>query len=534
MQSLFALLALTLTLTMQLCIATTEANSSIYNTTRCEPSDPRNRCQKAIIDSVKAFVSDETLYSHQVIPTVNLPIPVTVDVTLARIVNINQVDSAITTMLFIETIWKDDAVTWDPSQTNNISDISMDADLFWKPDIQVDNYVPNTIHDGEKHAEPLWIMSDGTMVYTPSVVTTTSCAFDLTLFPFDTQYCYLEVGSYWFDNVELKLNKLPGEAIVLDTFGHLEWTINYVSAEEYVWDFEEAGGIYSYDYVDWEISMTRNSNFYIINGVLPTLFVTVITLVSLWLPDMNSRLQVCITALLSVFAVQWTMSASLPVTKDITWLEVFSVTCVTTMSFICLECCIIGQMTTLTKEPPVWIQFLTYHAVLKGITEATVIDKAMALKRLNRIRGKNKEKVHTMVADTDLTKRHQQQYEEGLEAHRAIENDTVTQFEAPDHPVVETKNTPPHGAGNRAMTPPPHGLESPLTSDPMVRHRRWSTLRKVAQPRYDNDKKSSVKEYEAQNQRTWVLFAVAIDDILKVLLPTYFAIFLVIHVLTLF
>jgi hypothetical protein len=410
----------------------------------------------------------------------------------------------------------------------------MDADLFWKPDIQVDNYVPNTIHDGEKHAEPLWIMSDGTMVYTPSVVTTTSCAFDLTLFPFDTQYCYLEVGSYWFDNVELKLNKLPGEAIVLDTFGHLEWTINYVSAEEYVWDFEEAGGIYSYDYVDWEISMTRNSNFYIINGVLPTLFVTVITLVSLWLPDMNSRLQVCITALLSVFAVQWTMSASLPVTKDITWLEVFSVTCVTTMSFICLECCIIGQMTTLTKEPPVWIQFLTYHAVLKGITEATVIDKAMALKRLNRIRGKNKEKVHTMVADTDLTKRHQQQYEEGLEAHRAIENDTVTQFEAPDHPVVETKNTPPHGAGNRAMTPPPHGLESPLTSDPMVRHRRWSTLRKVAQPRYDNDKKSSVKEYEAQNQRTWVLFAVAIDDILKVLLPTYFAIFLVIHVLTLF
>jgi hypothetical protein len=309
-----------------------------------------------------------------------------------------------------------------------------------------------------------------------------------------------------------------------------------VSAEEYVWDFEEAGGIYSYDYVDWEISMTRNSNFYIINGVLPTLFVTVITLVSLWLPDMNSRLQVCITALLSVFAVQWTMSASLPVTKDITWLEVFSVTCVTTISFICLECCIVAQMTTFSKEPPVWVQFLTYHAVLKGITEATVIDKAMALKGLNRIRGKNKEKVHMMDVETAVMKgqHHQQLNEQGL-ANKDLSPgaDNVTQFVAPsaDETTAPTTIFP----SSRSTTPPPSARTNVLlSSDPVVRHRRWSTLRKVAQPRYARDKKSSVKEHEEQNQRTWVLFAVAIDDILKYLLPVSFVAFLVVHVLTLF
>jgi hypothetical protein len=526
-----------LAMSFQLSWATTEADSSIYNTTRCEPSDPRNRCQKAIIDSVKAFVSDETLYSHQVIPTVNLPIPVTVDVTLARIVNIDQVDSAITTMLFIEMIWKDDAIAWDPSQTNNISDITMDADLFWKPDIQVENYVPNTIHDGDKHADSILIMSDGAMVYTPSVVTTTSCAFDLTLFPFDTQNCYLEVSSYWFANSQLKLSKFPGEAIVLDTFGHLEWTINYVSAEEYAWDFEEIGEIYSYDYVDWEISMTRNSNFYIINGVLPTLFVTVITLVSLWLPDMNSRLQVCITALLSVFAVQWTMSASLPVTKDITWLEVFSVTCVATISFICLECCIVAQMMTFSKEPPVWVQFLTYHAVLKGITEATVIDKAMALKGLNRIRCKRVHVVDSDILDAMEAQQQRRRDEQSNTLGLSQKNcslgadDSVTEFVDPskDDSISVTISA------TRSTTPPPSGRrEVPLPSDPVVRHRRWSTLRTVAQPLSDTGKKSSVKEHEAQNQRTWVLFAVAMDDILKYLLPTAFVIFLVIHVSILF
>jgi hypothetical protein len=194
-------------------------------------------------------------------------------------------------------------------------------------------------------------------------------------------------------------------------------------------------------------------------------------------------------------------------------------------------------MMTFSKEPPVWVQFLTYHAVLKGITEATVIDKAMALKGLNRIRCKRVHVVDSDILDAMEAQQQRRRDEQSNTLGLSQKNcslgadDSVTEFVDPskDDSISVTISA------TRSTTPPPSGRrEVPLPSDPVVRHRRWSTLRTVAQPLSDTGKKSSVKEHEAQNQRTWVLFAVAMDDILKYLLPTAFVIFLVIHVSILF
>jgi hypothetical protein len=368
------------------------------------------------------------------------------------------------------------------------------------------------------------------MVYTPSIVTTTSCAFDLTLFPFDTQYCYLEVASYWFSNADLNLTKMPGPAIVLDTFGHLEWTIDYVHTESYVWDFQEVGEVVAYDYIDWEISMTRNSNYYIVNGLLPTLFVTIITLVALWLPDFNSRLHLCITGLLSVFAVQWTMSASLPVTEVITWLEVFSVTCVGTISFICLECCVISQINTFTSEPPAWISYITYHSVLKHVTDATIIDKALALQRLNRMSEQKKKKGVAVYSSSsqeeeegtggsDTTNRGPVDFMETDDDDTHTYTDQVQESYAVDRPSREDNTTLSSASKSNSQSP----------DAPGTRRRRWSSVRKVVDPQYKEGKQSSVKDYEAMNQRTWKLFALTVDNVLKVLLPLLFSAFLAYH-----
>ena len=54
---------------------------------------------------------------------------------------------------------------------------------------------------------------------------------------------------------------------------------------------------------------------------MPDIIVTVITVVGLWIPDVNARMSISITALLTVIAVMWTITASLPVTEYSTWLH---------------------------------------------------------------------------------------------------------------------------------------------------------------------------------------------------------------------
>jgi hypothetical protein len=290
-----------------------------------------------------------------------------------------------------------------------------------------------------------------------------------------------------------------------------------------VWEFTEVGDVFAYHYIDWEISMTRNSYFYIVNGVLPTMFVTVITLVALWLPDFNSRLHLCITGLLSVFAVQWTMSASLPVTEVITWLEIFSVTCVGTITFICVECCIISQLNTFTSDPPTWIKYITFYCVLNNVTDATTADRAHALKSLHVLRAQK------MKSDTAV---HSTENDDASTIHSIPECPSESSDSSDDEVTDFDTKSPAKVFVQPSDNTSSLDIEATCVKDfgMATRKRRWSTLHTMVKPAYRlYGKKSSVKDFEDLNQRIWKLFALTVDNALKVLLPMFFCIFLGIH-----
>ena len=87
---------------------------------------------------------------------------------------------------------------------------------------------------------------------------------------------------------------------------------------------------------------------------MPDIIVTVITVVGLWIPDVNARMSISITALLTVIAVMWTITASLPVTEHSTWMQQFSTFCIIIIGLCCFENAIVAYAQTKIGDPPKW------------------------------------------------------------------------------------------------------------------------------------------------------------------------------------
>lgn len=106
-----------------------------------------------------------------------------------------------------------------------------------------------------------------------------------------------------------------------------------------------------------------------------------------WVTDISSRLGLSVTALLTILAVQvrrwrcystryflfvingifmllflqWSVSASLPVSKEFTWLSKYSLVCIVLVALCVAEACIVAYMRNNKSSSPVpqWVRLLT-------------------------------------------------------------------------------------------------------------------------------------------------------------------------------
>jgi len=90
---------------------------------------------------------------------------------------------------------------------------------------------------------------------------------------------------------------------------------------------------------------------------MPDLIVTAITVIALWIPDINSRTGLSVTALLMVIAVMWTITGNLPMTEYSTWMTEFSTFCIIIIGLCCLENAIVAYAQTKIGVPPKWMKY---------------------------------------------------------------------------------------------------------------------------------------------------------------------------------
>jgi len=122
--------------------------------------------------------------------------------TLQSIQEVNMKEGTIRTVVWLNLEWTDKALAWNQSQFSNIYSIRVNPDEIWTPDIEA--YNVDTMRYLSRSNQAV-VSSDGSVLWVPPYMLTTTCKMDMTWFPFDDQHCDIKFGSWTRNGWEIDL-----------------------------------------------------------------------------------------------------------------------------------------------------------------------------------------------------------------------------------------------------------------------------------------------------------------------------------------
>lgn len=113
--------------------------------------------------------------------------------------------------------WKDEYLVWDPVKYPGINYISFRSDEIWTPDFKL---LDSAIGSDPLDSLFIRVQNDGRVFQLLNADLLVNADLDLTNYPFDSQSCILQFGSYFYrtDEVEILKRKF-----------HLDYSLYLVS-----------------------------------------------------------------------------------------------------------------------------------------------------------------------------------------------------------------------------------------------------------------------------------------------------------------
>ena len=141
--------------------------------------------------------------------------------------------------------------------------------------------------------DPLVVLfHTGMVVYIPKVHLRSKCLLDLKKFPFDTQICNVQFGSWTYDVTDLNVTHFTSADNSLDMRNHgrnREWTIVNTNIKRL--EHKNNFGDEVYPYMQYSFTMKRNSSYYTYVFILPvTLLALIVPFSFLLPPDSKERI----------------------------------------------------------------------------------------------------------------------------------------------------------------------------------------------------------------------------------------------------
>ncbi|XP_019119321.2 5-hydroxytryptamine receptor 3A-like, partial [Larimichthys crocea] len=208
---------------------------------------------------------------------------VTLDVLLYGILDVVKKEQQLVPYAWIDMWWKNEFISWDPEEFCGIKNVSLPAEILWKPDITIQEMIEN---DKAPPSPYLSVQYNGEIILTNDKVLVSTCRMHVYKFPFDIQSCNLTFKSviHTVDEILLVENydsKRTTELTHTLIQTQYEWLfINMTVTNKTIdlFDFRQSVIIYT-------ITMRRRSALYIVNFVLPILFFLCLDLASFLLSD---------------------------------------------------------------------------------------------------------------------------------------------------------------------------------------------------------------------------------------------------------
>lgn len=260
---------------------------------------PANTCNGKLTVGLKKLMYDKFTveeYDKRIRPVEHQGFTLDLDVSLqfSGINSLDEVNGIFTTSGYMVLQWFDSFLMWDPQYYENITEIYLPQNEIWKPDLVLKNGVKSFKELGGSFYY-VYIRHTGLVTWWPYQVFQTRCPIDITYFPFDRQTCNITLTIWTHSVYEVNISNSE------DGLGYYEYHPNSVWAIESSLHSVKAGSFESE--VTFTFNLSRKPNFYILNLILPILFLGKLNLIVFAIPTQSEeKVAFAITLFLS-FAV---------------------------------------------------------------------------------------------------------------------------------------------------------------------------------------------------------------------------------------
>ncbi|CAH1802892.1 unnamed protein product [Owenia fusiformis] len=213
--------------------------------------------------------------------------------------------------------WNDNRLTWDPDDYGGMTESYFSVDEIWLPDITLYNNANDKPSSIKQYSEDIYVRADHTgdiRWLTPGIIMT-SCKIDMTSFPFDTQRCPIQFGSWILTGNQLDLFTREDHGDYEPFLQHGEWDLLEFPAKKNVMYYKCCPD----PYVDLTYTMVLKHKplFYIYNLIIPCGLLLIVSIMGFLMPIASgARAPLSIMVLLSMTVLQLNVSSTIPQQSD--------------------------------------------------------------------------------------------------------------------------------------------------------------------------------------------------------------------------
>ncbi|XP_059487138.1 acetylcholine receptor subunit alpha-type acr-16-like isoform X2 [Neocloeon triangulifer] len=233
-------------------------------------------------------------YDPQVIP-LNPPnvtrVTASLNLDLKHIL-INDGTSTITVTAWVTTMWNDGQLVWNKTDYGDLERIVVSSKNIWTPDLSIYNSDMKQMHLFHD-ATSCMVIDAGIVACVANLNSPIYCRADLQRWPYDSQTCQLEIGSWAYTGDQLHIEKATEEgysSVQGIYFENNQWALRKITAR----NMNDCCSNNTHPFVKWNFEVQRHAGLFEATYVAPAFCCT---LMSFWVKTLATRILLCCASL---------------------------------------------------------------------------------------------------------------------------------------------------------------------------------------------------------------------------------------------
>ncbi|EDL12583.1 acetylcholine receptor subunit epsilon precursor [Mus musculus] len=250
-------------------------------------------------------------------------VTITLKVTLTNLISLNEKEETLTTSVWIGIDWHDYRLNYSKDDFAGVGILRVPSEHVWLPEIVLENNIDGQF--GVAYDSNVLVYEGGYVSWLPPAIYRSTCAVEVTYFPFDWQNCSLIFRSQTYNAEEVEfifavdddgntINKIDIDTAAFTENG--EWAIDYCPGMIRRYEGGSTEGPGETDVI-YTLIIRRKPLFYVINIIVPCVLISGLVLLAYFLPAQagGQKCTVSINVLLAQTVFLFLIAQKIPETS---------------------------------------------------------------------------------------------------------------------------------------------------------------------------------------------------------------------------